>query len=279
MKTQSKTKLKDVQYESNDFKISQIEHKYGENVYILSNPLAESLLARFSNEGVIQPELNHLTQKLYFILLEAVLGNSFPKEVIEVRSRMAGLTEKAIFDQEVVKKDQPVVCVDLARAGTYPSHVCFENLNYFLNSSLIRQDHFYVNRKVDENEQVIGVDVSGSKIGGGQEGAIVILPDPMGATGGSMSFAIGHYKDQVKGKALKYISINLIVTPEYIKRMQEDHPDVEIYALRLDRGLSPEHVLKTAPGTLWDEEVGLTGKQYIVPGAGGVGEILNNSFV
>ncbi|MFG1501070.1 uracil phosphoribosyltransferase [Halobacteriovorax sp. XZX-3] len=271
MKTQSKN--------SNQYKISQIEHKYGENVFILSNPLAESLLARFSSEGVIQPELNHLIHKLYFILLESVLGNSFPKEVVEVRSRMAGLTEKAIFKQEVIKREQPVLCVDLARAGTFPSHICFENLNYFLNPELIRQDHFYVQRKVDENEQVIGVDVSGSKIGGGQENAIVLLPDPMGATGGSMSFAVGHYKDKVKGRALKYISLNLIVTPEYIKRMQKDHPDVEIYALRLDRGLSPDHVLKTIPGTLWDEEVGLTGKQYIVPGAGGVGEILNNSFV
>ena len=34
-----------------------------------------------------------------------------------------------------------------------------------------------------------------------------------------------------------------------------------------------------ANGTFPEEEKGLTDKQYIVPGAGGVGEILNNAFV
>ena len=57
------------------------------------------------------------------------------------------------------------------------------------------------------------------------------------------------------------------------------HPDVIIYALRLDRGLSPARVLKTEPGTHWDEERGLNNIQYIVPGAGGVGEILNNAWL
>jgi hypothetical protein len=52
-----------------------------------------------------------------------------------------------------------------------------------------------------------------------------------------------------------------------------------VYALRLDRGLSPAHVLDTVPGTLWDEERGLDDHCYIVPGGGGLGEVLNNSFV
>jgi hypothetical protein len=61
--------------------------------------------------------------------------------------------------------------------------------------------------------------------------------------------------------------------------MTEEFPDLHIFALRVDRGLSPEHVLKTRPGTHWAEEVGLTDNQYIVPGAGGVGEVLNNAWI
>jgi hypothetical protein len=38
-------------------------------------------------------------------------------------------------------------------------------------------------------------------------------------------------------------------------------------------------VLATVPGTHWAEEKGLDEHQYIVPGAGGVGEILNNAWV
>jgi uracil phosphoribosyltransferase len=42
--------------------------------------------------------------------------------------------------------------------------------------------------------------------------------------------------------------------------------------------LSPADVLQTVPGTRWAEERGLTDHQYIVPGAGGLGEVLNNSW-
>jgi uracil phosphoribosyltransferase len=73
--------------------------------------------------------------------------------------------------------------------------------------------------------------------------------------------------------------MHLIVTPEYVKNVLAAHPNTTIYALRLDRGLSAPDVLATVPGTRWDEERGLDEHQYIVPGAGGVGEILNNAWV
>jgi uracil phosphoribosyltransferase len=73
--------------------------------------------------------------------------------------------------------------------------------------------------------------------------------------------------------------MHLIVTPEYLRNVLRAHPDTIIYSLRVDRGLSPHDVLATVPGTRWDEERGLDDRQYIVPGAGGVGEILNNAWV
>jgi hypothetical protein len=57
------------------------------------------------------------------------------------------------------------------------------------------------------------------------------------------------------------------------------HPEVVLYVARLDRGLSPTHVLATPPGTHPDLERGLTDSQYIVPGAGGLGELLTNSWI
>ena len=81
------------------------------------------------------------------------------------------------------------------------------------------------------------------------------------------------------GTPRKIIALHLIVTPEYLRRMTKDHPDVVVYAVRLDRGLSPPKVLGTMPGTRWDEERGLDDHQYIVPGGGGFGEIMNNACV
>ncbi len=52
-----------------------------------------------------------------------------------------------------------------------------------------------------------------------------------------------------------------------------------IYALRLDRGLSPPEVFDTVPGTFWEKERGLDDRQYIVPGGGGFGELMNNAYV
>jgi uracil phosphoribosyltransferase len=73
--------------------------------------------------------------------------------------------------------------------------------------------------------------------------------------------------------------MHLVVTPEYLKKMREEHPDAVVYALRLDRGLSPLDVFDTIPGTFWDKERGLDEHQYIVPGGGGFGEIMNNAYV
>jgi uracil phosphoribosyltransferase len=69
-----------------------------------------------------------------------------------------------------------------------------------------------------------------------------------------------------------------MITPEYLKRVTTDCPDLHVLALRLDRGLSTDKILNSIPGTFWDEERGLNDQQYIIPGAGGVGEILNNSY-
>ena len=52
-----------------------------------------------------------------------------------------------------------------------------------------------------------------------------------------------------------------------------------VYAVRLDRGLSPPDVLETGLGERWDEERGLNDHQYIVPGGGGFGELMNNSWI
>jgi uracil phosphoribosyltransferase len=74
------------------------------------------------------------------------------------------------------------------------------------------------------------------------------------------------------------IAMHLIVTPEYLMNVTKNCPDLNIFAIRLDRGLSPENILNEDPGKFWTMEKGLNDHQYIVPGAGGLGEILNNSY-
>lgn len=257
----------------------EIEHRYGENVHILADTYLLSLLAKLCSDSTFQPEIGRLVTLLYQSIAGVVLANEFPSKVASIETRMIHHNAEGVYDGTVLDFDTKTVVVDIARAGIVPSQIFFDVLNAALTPRLVRQDHIFMNRKVDEKSQVVGVDISGSKIGGDVEDTIVVVPDPMGATGGSLSHTIDIYKKQVKGTASKFIAAHLIVTPEYIKRIKKDHPDLVVYACRLDRGMSPPDVLKSVPGSRWEEERGLNEKQYIVPGGGGFGEILNNSFV
>ena len=78
---------------------------------------------------------------------------------------------------------------------------------------------------------------------------LVIVTDPMLATGGSACDAIARLKKD------GYTSIRLmclVASPQGVKAVQEMHPDVEIYLASLDEGLNA--------------------KNYILPGLGDAGD-------
>ena len=78
---------------------------------------------------------------------------------------------------------------------------------------------------------------------------LVIIVDPMLATGGSAADAI----TMVKAKGAKQIMlICLVAAPEGVKKVQETHPDVDIYSAALDEKLN-DHA-------------------YIIPGLGDAGD-------
>ena len=269
----------DQQYQQIPFTLSEYSHEYGKNVHLLANPYLHTLLARFSTPGHKHPLLTPYLKLLYSELFKSALNTLAPREVVKWDTRMKASTPKGVLETQVLSPASPMVFVDLARAGTLPAQILFDEAALFFESDLLRQDHVYINRATNEKGEVSGVTVAGSKIGGGIDKALVFFPDPMGATGSSLSYAVNHYKESVPGKELLMIALHLIVTPEYIKRVTTDHPDLHIFALRLDRGLSSDKALRSRFGEYASEERGLNEIQYIVPGAGGVGEILNNSFV
>lgn len=269
----------DTQYSNLNYQFSEIDHEYGENVHILKDPYLLTLLERISSPDILQPMLTTYVKKAYLGLFNYLVSNSLKRQNVSSPTRMINFHSEGVYNGEVIDKNSKVVCVDLARAGMIPSQLFYEELNYIINPSNIRQDHFYAARTVNEKNEVVGVDISGSKIGGDIDQAYVLLPDPMGATGGTICEAVSHYKEKVQGSAVKFITAHLIITPEYIQKVKAVHPDIEVYTLRLDRGLSSAKALQSKPGTYPDGEKGLNANQYIVPGAGGVGELLNNSFV
>lgn len=269
--------MKDTQYLGDSFAISETEHHYGERVHLVNDAYLFALLAKLCQPACTQPWINVHLDTLYRGLLRIAVNQAFPRKKMEIKTRMQTLHPEACFEANMIDPSTKAVCVNLARAGTVPSQLCYDALTHLLNPEGVRQDHIAINRKVDANEQVIGTNLGGIKIGGDINGSFLIIPDPMGATGSTIHTTMDVYAEHGVPRAV--LALHLVVTPEYLKNLVPKYPNLHIFALRLDRGLSPLDVLKTVPGTHWDREKGLNPKQYIVPGAGGLGEVINNAYV
>ena len=271
--------MRDSLYENVPFRLNELNHRYGARVHLVGTPFLLSQLCVLCAKDCYQPQINRLVAQLYSDLVKTVFNAEFPRKRVTVPTRMIDSTPAAVYQGDVMDPEVRAVTVNIARAGTLPSQVTYELLNTVLTPKRVRQDHIIMSRQMDAAEKVVGSNIGGAKIGGDVDDAFVLFPDPMGATGGSLSTAIKLYKDNVLGTPRRILLLNLIVTPEYLRRIATDHPDVVVYALRLDRGLSPPEVFGTIPGTFWEKERGLDDRQYIVPGAGGFGEIMNNAYV
>ncbi|MFW5986021.1 MAG: uracil phosphoribosyltransferase [Halanaerobiales bacterium] len=79
----------------------------------------------------------------------------------------------------------------------------------------------------------------------------LIIVDPMLATGGSASAAIGFVKER-EPRSIKLMT--LISAPEGVEKIQEEHPDVDLFTAAIDEKLN-DHA-------------------YIVPGLGDAGDRL-----
>ncbi|MBW2262017.1 MAG: uracil phosphoribosyltransferase [Deltaproteobacteria bacterium] len=271
--------MTDIQHTNAPFTLNEVEHRYGPNVHILSDPVTRTHLARLCSRSTGQPHINGLIRLLYHRLLHEVAASEFPKAPTSVETRMIEVTDRGVWSGDVIDPKTPVVVASMARAGILPGQLCFDALTELLDGNVVRHDYFGVGRVVDQDQKVTGAAVTYSKVGGPFEDAILIIPDPMGATGGSMIETIRTYEKEVPDRPSKTIAMHLIVTPEYVRRMRRELPDLVIYTTRLDRGMSDPDVLATIPGTHPDRESGLNEKHYIVPGAGGLGEIMTNAFV
>jgi uracil phosphoribosyltransferase len=266
----------DSQWGNLPFHAAEVRHKYGARVHLLSHPTLMTILARVCSPSTHQPEMARLTATLYQQLAMTVANAEFPRVTAKVPTRMAvSHRREGVYEGQLLDPATKVVCVDIARAGMMPSQTCFETFCNLVDPANVRQDHIFMQR-VTAKGRVTGADLAGSKIGGPIGGRILVIPDPMAATGSSMLECLEHYAKLKTGTPRKVIAIHLIVTPEYVRRVHGEDPDVIVYAIRLDRGMSPAAALDAIPGER-AEERGLNGRQYIVPGGGGFGELLNNA--
>ena len=205
-----------------------------DNVVIFDHPLIRHKIAILRDEKTSMKEFRELVEEITTLMTYECLHEGVPTTKIEVR------TPLETCQQEVVK-DNAVVIVPILRAGlgmVNGIHVLFPSA---------RVGHIGMYR----DEETLEPQSYYCKLPDGIEEKLVLVVDPMLATGGSACDAIKLLKER-GCKHIKFMAI--IGAPEGVSRVAEAHPDVNIYVSTLDRCLN-EH-------------------GYILPGLGDAGDRL-----
>jgi len=222
---------------------------------LLNTPYNLSLLVELGKSTVRQPQISQLVEALYESMFGTVVDGELETERMAVKTRLYSKDKGGIFKGSIIKKKQPVVVTDVLRAGSEPAALFYHKLCTLLEPHSVRQDHI-MSQRIESSKGITGTTLMGSKIGGQVKDTIVLIPDPMGATGHSMEEVITHYS-QHYGKAKRFVLVNLVVTPFYLDRLKKLKQNIHVYAARMDEKLTKD--------------------DFILPGLGGLGEMINNT--
>ena len=202
------------------------------NLHVLDSPLSRHKLAVLRDERTRTPDFRQAMKELALIMVAEATGN-MPTRHVEIRTPLT--------ETEVEEISGPVCLVPVLRAGLGmldgalallpTATVGFMGLQR--DEETAQPVEYYVNlpRNLDEY--------------------LVIVLDPMLATGGSLSATI----DKLKDEGATWIScLHAVAAVPGVERLTREHPDVTFYAAAVD----PE----------------LDDRAYIVPGLGDAGDRL-----
>ena len=205
-----------------------------DNVVIFDHPLIKHKIAILRDEKTSMKEFRELVEEITTLMTYESLKDGVPTEEIEVTTPLETCKQNIV-------KDDAVAVVPILRAGlgmVNGIHVLFP---------LAKVGHIGMYR----DEETLEPQSYYCKLPTGIEDKLVLVVDPMLATGGSACDALRLLKDR-GCKNIKFMAI--IGAPEGVSRVAETHPDVKIYVSTLDRCLN-EH-------------------GYILPGLGDAGDRL-----
>ena len=197
----------------------------------LKHPLIEHKLAILRNKKTGTKEFRELVSELAMFLCYEAMKDAKLEEV-EVETPIQKTKAKMLNEDKYA-------FVPILRAGTG----MLEGITTIVPNAKIGHIGMY------RNEETLKPVKYFFKVPKDIKEREVLILDPMLATGGSGCDAIQMRKEEGV-KKIKFLCI--IAAPEVIKKMQEEHPDVEIYCAQVDEKLNENG--------------------YIVPGLGDAGD-------
>ncbi len=204
------------------------------NVVIFDHPLIQHKIAILRDEKTSMKEFRELIEEITTLMTYECLKDGVPTVEKQVKTPLETCTQRVV-------KDNAIAIVPILRAGlgmVNGIHVLFPSA---------RVGHIGMYR----NEETLDPCEYYCKLPDGIEDKLVLLVDPMLATGGSACDAITLLKKR-GCKNIKFMAI--IGAPEGVSKVAEAHPDVNVYVSTLDRCLNENG--------------------YILPGLGDAGDRL-----
>ena len=200
------------------------------SLHIIDHPLVQHKLTLMRDKGTSTNKFRELLKEISFFMGYEVTRD-FSVEYVEIETPLTKMMAPRISGKKVV-------IAPILRAGLG----MVEGLTTLMPSARI--GHIGMYRDEETCQPVFYY----YKMPANKE-RLVIVTDPMLATGGSANDAIKRLKDD------GYKSIRLmclVASPQGVKAVQEQNPDVDIYLAALDEGLND--------------------KNYILPGLGDAGD-------
>ena len=200
-------------------------------VCVFDHPLIQHKLSILRDEHASVKEFRELVSEIAMLMCYEATRD-LPLEEVDVKTPVAVAKCKRISGKKLA-------IVPILRAGlgmvdgmvSMMPNVKVGHIGLFRDPQTLEPVKYYFKMPADIEERDVSV------------------VDPMLATGGSASAAITFLKQD----GVKHIKLMCIIgAPEGVKRMQEDHPDVDIFVAALDDHLNDHG--------------------YIVPGLGDAGD-------
>src|SRR5689334_17925248 len=94
--------MREKAYEKYDYRLPELEHRYGKNVHLLADPVLLTQLAKLCQASTIQPDITWLVRDMYETLVRMVIANELPRAHADVKTRMHDATPRGVWTGSVL---------------------------------------------------------------------------------------------------------------------------------------------------------------------------------
>jgi len=192
-------------------------NKIYDNVYEFTHPLVQHKLTMLRNKDTGTNEFRKIVEELGMLMGYEALAD-LPTELVDVETPIEKCKAPVISGRKLA-----VVPILRAGLGLVPGVL------QLCPTAKVGHIGMYRDEETHEPHEYF------CKLPKPIEERVIVVTDPMLATGGSAIDAIKLIKER-GGKKIKFIC--MIAAPEGVKRLHEAHPDVEVYIGHIDRQLN-----------------------------------------